>query len=278
MKNEQNLVNKMIMKRFLSLKMFFESLLILVSVNVSAYDFKVGDFYYNVLSFDDLTCEVTNNGNGTGIPYLYEGELIIPEKVEYNGRMWPVVEIGLNAFSSTDIERVVINGYITTVGMYAFSWCDYLKEAVIGNSVVSLERSAFMSCGHLEKVWLGSSLTYISDKVFTECPKLMSIYSLNATPPRVNSEAFENSTFLNATLYVPKGCLEAYQNAAYWKNFTIKEFETTGINTVVLSKGITEVARYSIDGKRLAAPQKGLNIVMMSDGSKRKEWLNDINR
>ena len=142
----------MIMKRFLSLKMFFESLLILVSVNVSAYDFKVGDFYYNVLSFDDLTCEVTNNGNGTGIPYLYEGELIIPEKVEYNGRMWTVVEIGLNAFSSTDIERVVINGYITTVGMYAFSWCDYLKEAVIGNSVVSLERSAFMSCGHLEKV------------------------------------------------------------------------------------------------------------------------------
>ena len=186
------------MKRFLSLKMFFESLLILVSVNVSAYDFKVGDFYYNVLSFDDLTCEVTNNGNGTGIPYLYEGELIIPEKVEYNGRMWTVVEIGLNAFSSTDIERVVINGYITTVGMYAFSWCDYLKEAVIGNSVVSLERSAFMSCDHLEKVWLGSSLTYISDKVFTECPKLMSIYSLNATPPRVNSEAFENSTFLNA--------------------------------------------------------------------------------
>lgn len=258
------------MKRFIYLKVIILSSLLLVSANVSAYDFKVGNFYYSVLSFDDLTCLITTNYNGTGRPELYEGELIIPEKVEYNGRTWTVVEIGVSAFCRTNIERVVVDGYITTVGMYAFDMCDYLKEAVIGSSVVGLNRGAFMSCGHLEKVWLGSSLNYISDKVFTDCPKLTSIYSLNTTPPRLDSEAFENSTFLNATLYVPKGCLEAYQNASYWKNFTIKEFETTGINDVVPSESITEIARYSIDGKRLSAPQKGLNIVVMSDGSKRK--------
>ena len=31
-----------------------------------------------------------------------------------------------------------------------------------------------------------------------------------------------------------------------------------------------EVARYTIDGKRISAPQKGINIIRMSDGSTRK--------
>lgn len=41
----------------------------------------------------------------------------------------------------------------------------------------------------------------------------------------------------------------------------------SGINGVVNGKQLTEVARYTIDGVKLTAPQKGLNIVKMSDGS-----------
>lgn len=40
-----------------------------------------------------------------------------------------------------------------------------------------------------------------------------------------------------------------------------------GINGVINGKQLTEVARYTIDGTKLSAPQKGLNIVKMSDGS-----------
>lgn len=42
---------------------------------------------------------------------------------------------------------------------------------------------------------------------------------------------------------------------------------SSGINGVVNGKQLTEVARYTIDGVKLTAPQKGLNIVKMSDGS-----------
>ena len=40
----------------------------------------------------------------------------------------------------------------------------------------------------------------------------------------------------------------------------------TGINDITASATATPIAYYSADGKRLSAPQKGLNIVRMSDG------------
>ena len=42
---------------------------------------------------------------------------------------------------------------------------------------------------------------------------------------------------------------------------------SSGINGVINGKQLTEVARYTIDGVKLTAPQQGLNIVKMSDGS-----------
>lgn len=51
---------------------------------------------------------------------------------------------------------------------------------------------------------------------------------------------------------------------------SVKVDEPTGINNVENASDIYEVARYTVDGKRIAAPQKGINIVRMSDGSTRK--------
>lgn len=54
-----------------------------------------------------------------------------------------------------------------------------------------------------------------------------------------------------------------------WVNNTnsVKVGETTGIdNAIVDNVNNSEVARYSLDGMQLSAPQKGLNIVRLSDG------------
>lgn len=50
----------------------------------------------------------------------------------------------------------------------------------------------------------------------------------------------------------------------------VKVDEPTGISNVENASDVYEVARYTVDGKRIAAPQKGINIVRMSDGSTRK--------
>ena len=51
---------------------------------------------------------------------------------------------------------------------------------------------------------------------------------------------------------------------------SIVEIEATGIDKTTTSTDVEEVARYSVNGQRLSAPTKGLNIVKYSDGSVKK--------
>lgn len=55
---------------------------------------------------------------------------------------------------------------------------------------------------------------------------------------------------------------------------SVKIDEATGISDIENASDVYEVARYTVDGKRIAAPQKGINIVRMSDGSTRKVVVN----
>ena len=49
----------------------------------------------------------------------------------------------------------------------------------------------------------------------------------------------------------------------------------TGISTVGTAANATVVARYAADGTKISAPQKGLNILKMSDGTTRKVMVNE---
>ena len=46
---------------------------------------------------------------------------------------------------------------------------------------------------------------------------------------------------------------------------------TTGVQSLKVNTEIAEKARYNINGQRLTRPEKGINIVQMSDNSARKE-------
>lgn len=50
----------------------------------------------------------------------------------------------------------------------------------------------------------------------------------------------------------------------------IKEYDVTGISHVKNSNNTKEIFRYSIDGKLLKAPTKGINIVKYSNGTVKK--------
>ena len=54
---------------------------------------------------------------------------------------------------------------------------------------------------------------------------------------------------------------------------TIKVITSTGIGQISNNNDVKEVSRYSVNGQRLTAPTKGLNIVKYSDGSVRKEMV-----
>lgn len=51
---------------------------------------------------------------------------------------------------------------------------------------------------------------------------------------------------------------------------TINDFDPSAINAVSTASDVREAGRYSLDGRQMTAPQRGLNIVRMSDGSIKK--------
>lgn len=62
-----------------------------------------------------------------------------------------------------------------------------------------------------------------------------------------------------------------YKLADVWKNFgKIIEYDTTGVDKVTTRSDVKEISRFSLAGQRLAAPTKGMNIVLYSDGSIKK--------
>ena len=83
--------------------------------------------------------------------------------------------------------------------------------------------------------------------------------------------AFEGVDAKKCTLYVPMGTRDDYRLSGFGDYFeNIVEFDATGIDKTTTSTDVEEVARYSVNGQRLSAPTKGLNIVKYSDGSVKK--------
>ncbi len=72
---------------------------------------------------------------------------------------------------------------------------------------------------------------------------------------------FNQDIYENCTLYVPEGTVDKYRECTGWKEFwNIKEGSPTGISTIKMKKA-TEPKYYTIDGRRISKPQKGLNII-----------------
>jgi hypothetical protein len=52
------------------------------------------------------------------------------------------------------------------------------------------------------------------------------------------------------------------------------EIELSGIEDIMVNEsGVVEVERYDINGRLLSKPAPGINIIKMSDGTTRKEWV-----
>lgn len=138
-----------------------------------------------------------------------------------------------------EITNLVIPNCVTSIGNYAFGGYSDLTSVVIPNSVTSIGYGAFIDCSGLTRV-----------------------YSLNFTPPNTESYPFNNNVYQDATLYVPKEALTAYKNADSWKKFqNIKGFDPTGINGIEADGNGKRNVYYDLNGHRLSAPKKGLNII-----------------
>jgi len=85
--------------------------------------------------------------------------------------------------------------------------------------------------------------------------------------PTAYFDTFDEEVYSKATLTVPEGSRSLYSAAECWKEFA--NVATAGIDSV-LDDDLTEVDRYSLDGKPVGDGYRGVAIVRYSDGSVRK--------
>ena len=152
-------------------------------------------------------------------------------------------------------KNTVIPGTVTSIGGYAFGECHGLTELTIHNNVTSIGRYAFSGCRNMTDLTIGSSVTSIGECAFQWCSALTSVTSLNPVPPVIADyyeEAFESTTYQNATLHVPADCKSAYEDAEHWKNFlNIEADMPTAIGSVATGLAKNNAAIYTLDGVKL---------------------------
>ena len=190
----------------------------LFSLIAKAESVEINGIYYNLVS-KSKTAEVVMNSS------YYSGDIIIPEKVEYE-----------------DVSYTV-----TSIGEYAFYGCKKLTSISLPNSITTIKLVAFKNCG-LKNIELPNSVTSIANEAFWGCENLTSIYMSNRLK-EVGMSAFNRCVNLKE---VKNSNLEAWLKI---------DFETGGcplmntklllngveVNDLVIPDGITEIKNYSFE-------------------------------
>ncbi len=112
---------------------------------------------YDTLSYDTRPSEIP--------PQV--GDIVIPTKVEYQGRHYAVTEIGDSAFMQCyDITSVEIPEGITKIGSWAFRLTYNIKEFIIPQSVRYIGDYAFYR-HHCESIILPDTIEFIGEAAFS---------------------------------------------------------------------------------------------------------------
>ena len=86
-----------------------------------------------------------------------------------------IIDGTLESFAPAGLTEYTIPDSVTTIGVYAFSYCDSLTSVTIPNSVTTIGDGAFQDCSSLTSVTIPDSVTTIGKKAFAGCASLTSV-------------------------------------------------------------------------------------------------------
>lgn len=90
---------------------------------------KIDGIYY--LLFNNGEATVTRNDYGNYFAHAYEGDVVIPPTVNYNGSTYTVTAIGDDAFGySGQLTSVAIPNTVKSIGKKEFQVCSSLQASI----------------------------------------------------------------------------------------------------------------------------------------------------
>ena len=222
------------------------------------------------------------SGCGNYVPE--QGEDPVPNLTAIDLSNTKVTSIGKSAFNScSKLETITLPSTLTSIGNYAFQDCHSLVSFSLPGSVTTISSDAFFNCsiptftfeasnttltwnttvpcsGHLylyrnlvggympnglKAVTIGENVTSIGT-MFSEAVQLENVYvPWLSSPITIADGAFCETTYTDATLWIPGGTGDIYEAADGWKNFTNKDFSSFVVSITGSAHGTLAVADIS---------------------------------
>ena len=186
--------------------------------------------------------------------------------------------ISWKMFMNVDLSKgIEIPETLTSIGVSAFEQSN-LREIHLPEGLTSIGSRAFAVCWSLKSITIPASVRTIPSCLFADT-QLDTLYIMSPTPPEAEEPLFvdinsdQDPWAKQPVLVVPQGSKQLYQEAPVWSHFDkiIEYSPATGVCSLSKNPAAPE-AYYSLDGRRLTHPQKGINIIRMSDGTTRKVY------
>lgn len=173
-------------------------------------------------------------------------------------------------YRNASLRTVTITDEETEIGDNEFYGCTNLKNVTIGNGVTTIGDWAFSGCSSLDYFAFGSAVETIGKEAFSDCTAMTRIISHAVTPPVCGSQALDDINKWTCVLSVPEGNTAAYQQADQWKEFFFINDDVSGVDVPSTKDQPRVKDCYDLNGKQISQPQRGLNIIRMSDGTTKK--------
>ena len=190
----------------------------------------------------------------TVTPYdtlFYTGDIVIPEKITYEGVEYTVVATAANAFvDCRDLLSVTLPASCVTIGRNCFKGCSSLKYSPLPATVTSVGTGVFNGCTTLEEVVIYPGWKKPVSEEFANCPGLKRlIISDGDVPVEMKVNAFganaEARTALNSIEYIYMG---RNVDASAYTNAEQPFHNMGGLKTLVIGGTTTTIQSTTFQG------------------------------
>lgn len=168
--------------------------ILLIYLSGYAYDCVIDGIYYN-LDNDIKEAAVTFKKKKDKCKD-YTGDIVIPEKISFQGITYTVTAIGEMAFyGNRELKSIVIPNTVTNIYSGAFWWCKSLKNVYLPNELRTITPWSFYNCESLESISFPNTIQAIEEWAFTHCVSLTEI-TLPGSVTSIGMSAFATCTGL----------------------------------------------------------------------------------